>query len=105
MLHIELVVFSNTPFTIYLISRIIKLPAFHNLLRAVQWRLIILAANDEDVQRVYLLVHNASNPKPRSMCHPGLSPHLYFPTVLHRLIPTPHLDLPDIEVRYMLDHI
>ncbi|KAK4315705.1 hypothetical protein Pmani_013104 [Petrolisthes manimaculis] len=62
-----------------------------------EYEAAVQVSNDEEVQRVYILIHNASNPEPSSMCHPGLSPYRYFPTVLHRLITTPHHGTPNIK--------
>ncbi|KAG0727771.1 Transferrin [Chionoecetes opilio] len=61
-------------------------------------RIALQATNKDEVQRVYLLVHNASNPRPRSLCHPGLQLQRSLPRALYRPVTlTSDAFLPDIE--------
>lgn len=47
-----------------------------------------LSLPENEVRRVFMLVHNASNPNPRSLCHPGFNLQRFFPPALYRP-PTP----------------
>uniref|UniRef100_A0A0N7ZB72 Transferrin-like domain-containing protein n=1 Tax=Scylla olivacea TaxID=85551 RepID=A0A0N7ZB72_SCYOL len=47
---------------------------------------VLQAFSKDEVQHAYLLVHNASNPKPKSLCHPGLHLHRSYPRALYRPI-------------------
>ena len=47
---------------------------------------MFLLVNNDEVQRVYLLVHNASNTRPKSLCHPGLQLQRSYPRALYRPI-------------------
>lgn len=47
-----------------------------------------LSPPEGEVSRAYMLVHNASNPSPKSLCHPGFNLQRFFPPALYRP-PTP----------------
>lgn len=51
------------------------------------------AFSKDEVQRVYLLGYNASDPKPTSICHPGLQLQRSYPRALYRFVLQPS-DLP-----------